>query len=717
MMKYYKLLSLMMGLSIGICAVAQKVAVGTIDRKALVERHTIKINEVDTLSSLSVGNGGFAFTADVTGLQTFPDYYANGVPLGTESEWGWHSFPNVNNFKYDEVLRTYHLNGRDVKYAVEIKQPERSKEAVAYYRLNPHRLQLGNIGFDITKKDGKPISINDIEHIHQTLNPYTGELSSSFTVENIPVNVFTYCHQDKDAIAVKVTSPLLKEGRIAIRLRFPYPTDGWRDVGNNWKNDAKHTSTIEDNSNEHAIIKHSLDTTSYYASLEWNNKATLTEKNKHYFIVSPASKSESFEITCLFSKQKPTSSPPSFSSTASNNNSKWKNFWYSGGAIDFSGSTDERASELERRVVLSQYLTKIQCAGNNPPQETGLTFNSWYGRPHMEMIWWHAVHFALWGRTDLLEKSLTWYGRSIETAKKIAERQGYEGVRWQKMTDNEGRETPSSVGSFLLWQQPHIIYFAELCYREKQNEVTLQRYKDLIFATADFMASYAFYDSAKGKYILGKGVIAAQERFKPEDTYNPAYELAYWHWALNIAQQWRTRLHLPPNKKWDDVMQQLSPLTVQDNKYLFTENATDSYTNPRYATDHPSVLGALGMLPKTDLVDTKVMLNTFNWVWNNWKWEDTWGWDFPMTAMSATRLGLPEKAIDALFMDIKTNTYLVSGHNYKDDRLPVYMPSNGGLLTAIAMMCAGYDGTEKDLPGIPKNGRWKVQWEGLNKMP
>ena len=53
---------------------------------------------MDTLSSLSVGNGRFAFTVDATGLQSFPDVYAKGVPLGTQSEWGWHSFPNTNGY-------------------------------------------------------------------------------------------------------------------------------------------------------------------------------------------------------------------------------------------------------------------------------------------------------------------------------------------------------------------------------------------------------------------------------------------------------------------------------------------------------------------------------------------------------------------------------------------------------------------------------------------
>jgi hypothetical protein len=79
---------------------------------------------------------------------------------------------------------------------------------------------------------------------------------------------------------------------------------------------------------------------------------------------------------------------------------------FEGAAVDFSGSTDPRAHELERRIILSQYLTKINCAGSLPPQETGLTMNSWYGKFHIEMHWWHGVHFALWDRLDLLENSL-----------------------------------------------------------------------------------------------------------------------------------------------------------------------------------------------------------------------------------------------------------------------------------------------------------------------
>ena len=65
-----------------------------IDRKTVVRRHNPHVTSMDTLSSLTVGNGSFAFTVDGTGLQTFPEEYSRGVPLGTMSDWGWHSSPN-----------------------------------------------------------------------------------------------------------------------------------------------------------------------------------------------------------------------------------------------------------------------------------------------------------------------------------------------------------------------------------------------------------------------------------------------------------------------------------------------------------------------------------------------------------------------------------------------------------------------------------------------
>ncbi|MFD2826805.1 hypothetical protein ACFSYG_09985 [Leeuwenhoekiella polynyae] len=681
-----------------------------IDRKAVVTRHNVHISQVDTLASLTVGNGAFAFTTDVTGLQSFPDFYQNGIPLGTLSEWGWNAKPNDSDYRFEETLKDYDQNGRKVSYSTQIKTPQHAKEAVDFFRSNPHRVHLGNLGFELTKKDGTPVKPEDLQDIDQTLDLWTGILTSKFTLEGVPVEVQTASDQNSDAIAVTVNSELINSGQLKIRLRFASPTAAWSDYGTQWKNPERYVSGIIQQNDTSVLIERKLDSLNYKVALNWKGTAKVSEKEDHYFLVEPTG--HQIALTCTFSDAQ-TLKENQAETIYNNSQEAWQNYWMNGGIVDFSGSTDPRADELERRVVLSQYLTKAQTAGAMPPQETGLTYNSWYGKPHLEMHWWHGVHYALWGRPQYLENTLHWYETAFEKAKKLAKRQGFKGARWQKMTDPYGDEGPSSVGAFLIWQQPHFITFAELLYRADASNTTLNKYKERVFATADFMASFPDYDNKNDRYVLGPPVIPAQERFEKTQTYNPAYELAYWNWALKTASEWKKRLGEAVPEQWNEVLEKLSALPVQEDYYLATESATDSYTNPEFLTDHPSVFGTFGMLPETSLLDKVTMRNTFDKVWDVWTWEDTWGWDFPMTAMTAARLGMPEKAIDALFMDVQTNTYLKNGHNYQEERLTLYMPGNGGLLTAVAMMCAGWDGAETKNPGFPKDGSWKVKWEGL----
>ena len=329
------------------------------------------------------------------------------------------------------------------------------------------------------------------------------------------------------------------------------------------------------------------------------------------------------------------------------------------------------------------------------------------------MHWWHALHFILWNRADLITPQLEFYDSIYNSAQNTAEFQGYEGVRWPKMIGPEGRESPSSIGVFLIWQQPHIIYLCELLRETSPDSaVILEKYSNLVFATADFIASYARWDSTGGRYVLGPALIPAQERFHAETTINPAFELAYWHWGLKTAIQWRKFMGLPDNHQWNEVLANLSDLVIADSLYLFTENATDSYSNPAYLTDHPMVLGALGMLPPSPEIDKSVMLKTQEKINEVWNWQTIWGWDIPMAAMNATFLDRPEKAIEFLLMDTPKNTYLQNGHNYQDAVLPLYLPGNGGLLSAIALMCT-YRNTEGN-NGFPDDGQWNVKYENIN---
>ncbi|HJS53819.1 MAG TPA: hypothetical protein VJ765_04725 [Chitinophagaceae bacterium] len=685
-----------------------------INRRAVVQRHNVVVTKIDSLSSLTVGNGNFAYTVDATGMQSFPDAYANGVALGTQSVWGWHSFPNTEDLKIEDAQKIYELEGRKISYTVQLKEPERSRKATEYFRINPHRLQLGNIGMEIKKKDGSPATVNDIRNIQQKLDLWTGFITSSFTVEDMPVKVFTGCHQQQDIVSFRIESPLLTESRLQVRIRFPYPNGQWKDVGNTWTNDDKHQSALS-KSGSAATIKRTLDTTTYFVSVKWTSTATFTKQDEHYFLLRPSGRNKSLEFNCHFTETKPVTLIADFWKTKSSSVMNWEKFWLSGGAIDFSQVKDNRAFEIERRTVLSQYLTRVQCSSAYPPQETGLTYNSWYGKPHLEMHWWHAVHFAQWGRIELMEKSLDWYFKVADKAFAIAKRQGFDGLRWQKMTDHQGNESPSSVGAFLVWQQPHFIYMAEMLYRSKPTKEIINKYKELLFATADFMAAFPSYNPQTKKYNLGKGLIPAQECFDAVTTFNPTYELAYWSWALNIAQQWRERSGLPRGKKWDEIINNLAPLPEVNGVYLATESTPGCYdATSKYLIDHPAVLGAYSTIPSANALDTAVMKKTFDLVWKIWKWDDTWGWDFPLVAMTAARLHMPEKAVEALLMPLRTNTYLINGHNYQDERLTIYLPGNGGVLNAVAMMCTGADADKGTNVGFPKN--WKVKWEGLKKI-
>ena len=60
------------------CCCAGMAGSNKIDRKALVMRHNVMQTQIDKYSPLSVGNGCFCYTADITGMQTFPELYRKG---------------------------------------------------------------------------------------------------------------------------------------------------------------------------------------------------------------------------------------------------------------------------------------------------------------------------------------------------------------------------------------------------------------------------------------------------------------------------------------------------------------------------------------------------------------------------------------------------------------------------------------------------------------
>ncbi len=709
-----------------------------IDRHAVVNRNNPIITEANNLASLTVGNGHFATTVDITGLQSFPFDYGAGVPLNAMSDWGWHKFENTKQLTPSESEKTFDFgHGHEEIYAVEYKKAEdgRHKDATDYFRVNPHRLNLGTIGLDLKDKSGNQLALQDLTSIRQEQILWDGEIESRFTADGEPVEVTTGVHPAKDALYARIKTKLLKDQRATVALRFSYPTGKHADDGNDWTKEERHLSRIISQDANTALIERTLDSTKYYVRVQWEGAATLKACDHHYFELSTNSDMLTFTAEYAQNTAALTGEVYEYDQYHKATLRHWSRWWNQGAIVDFSQCTDPRAKELERRVVLSQYLTQINCANNMPPQESGLTYNTWFGRPHLEMTWWHIVDFALWNRPEVVEQILRWYNdTAYPIARQIAQRQGFKGVRWMKMTDPWAGEAPSNTGSFLIWQQPHYIYLAEEMYRANPTAETLRQYGEQVEATAEFMADFVTDDAKTNRYIL-KGATAMQECMTKDISYNHPFELAYWRYGLNIAQQWRKRQGKARITLWDDIINRLSPLPEQNGIYTagipqgeFSEaEAFDPFGKPdkkvetfaeKCRNDHPAVLGACGMLPPTSLFNDGKMKKTLDWVMKHWNWQTTWGWDYGMIAMAAARLGDPETALNALLIDTQKNTYLPNGHNFQTpDRLRIYLPGNGALLSAIAMMCAGWDGCTEPLnPGFPKDGQWNVRWEGLQRM-
>lgn len=661
----------------------------SIDRKKLVARHDPVLTAADPCSPLTVGNGGFAFTADVTGLQTLYGRYADVTPLCTMSHWGWHSFPGHHDPE-EAALTCYDFNERRVCYAVE-KKPG-NEDVYDWLRQNPHRLNLGRVSLLL---DGREII--EISNVRQELSLWEGILYSTFTVAGMACLVMTACAPYEDTLAFAVTGEAAESGRLSAVVDFPYGSSD--KTASDWEAAEKHTSELSGN----RIIRR-LDDTEYTVSASCG----AAHINSHRFRIA--------ELTFSLRFSPVGGEPLPVQGVFSDSIKYWENFWLTGGAIDLCDSKDLRAMELERRIVLSQYLTAVQCAGPLPPQETGLTCNSWYGKFHLEMLPSHCAWMPLWNRGDLLKRSMAWYHEILPRARKNASKNGYKGARWPKMAGPEGIDAPSSIATLLIWQQPHIIWLLELLYRETPDKAFLREHWELVRETVDFMADFAVFNQDRGCYELLPPLIPVQENHDPRVSKNPAFEVEYWREGLRIALQWADRLGETPPPGWREVAGRMAPASQKDGLYLAHEDCPDTFT--RYHHDHPSMLFACGML-SGERMDRSAVRATLARVLACWELPSLWGWDFGQMAMTAVRLGLPDLAVDILLMDTEKNSYVISGNNFQRSRsdLPLYLPGNGTLLLAAAMMCAGYEGCDVDTPGFPKDGNWRVQYEDINQLP
>lgn len=211
-------------------------------------------------------------------------------------------------------------------------------------------------------------------------------------------------------------------------------------------------------------------------------------------------------------------------------------------------------------------------------------------------------------------------------------------------------------------------------------------------------------------YDLGPPMYVVSENTAPNISINPAFELAYWRFGLDIALQWKERQDLPAPESWTHVAQNLAPLPVVNDTYATYEGIPDMWVNPTTLQDHPAMTGIYGLLPATPGLNLTIMRNTAAQVAALWDFPDSYGWDFPMLSMNSARLGNTDQAVDYLLN--KNFQFDDIGMPIGGARVPTpYFPGASSMLMAVAMLAGGWEGS----PESRWPDGWEVEVEGFER--
>ncbi|OAG04836.1 uncharacterized protein CC84DRAFT_805309 [Paraphaeosphaeria sporulosa] len=709
------------------CLLVPNLVTAQIDRKHVVSSFNIlRTNLIDNdTTPLQIGNGNFAFNVDNTGMQTL-------LPFNTLSSWAWHndSLPSNGDLPSDYHGVARETYGRQVYYDL----PDPSlKQATQWLIGNPNRINLGRIG--LTYK-GVKISPSQITQPKQVLDLWNGVITSTFQVDGKDVKISTQGDFDEDAVAFKIESSILESQDLGIELDFPYPpihttTYKYEVFAGVYDFPLNHTTTVATKNHEAgtASIKHQLQETSYFANLRWpaNSALNLTRNEPegsnsttaHRYTLKPSKKSSSISFTAHFSPDQRT--PPLPSTIQKRNKLEWNRYWQEGGFVDLTASSNPNATELQRRIITSQYHVRVNSAAKDQsPQESGLMNNGWYGKFHMEMVIWHNAHWATWGKQKYFDNIFPGlYERLLPSSLARAKSMGWEGARWPKMTDPiYGINSPGDINGVLLWQQPHPMYLAQLAYQASPTRKTLERWDQVVTETANYMASYAGLNASTGKYDLGPPSYGVTENTPPNSTRNLAYEIAYWRYGLDAARDWKRKLGQRIPEKWTHVAANLAPPPQAGGLYAVYDGLNSSWWNDTKLTGDPrSLIMLQGMLPDTPAVDPKIALATADKVAQVWTDDKIRGWGRPVLAINSARIGNPERAMYHLtaydYWKFDDAGFAIRGG---DGGTPApFMPGNAGFLYAVAYVVGGWAGSKGDAPGVPKDRGWVVKHEGLRK--
>lgn len=588
-------------------------------KKSDIIKYNLKFNHIDSKNPVTIGNGDFAITLDQTGTQSLYEIYKD-IPLSTMSNKNWF-------YKDKKNIKPSYVDGKAYMLFNLDNDPN--------YQINrqyPFKYSFMQI---LLYDNDKLIDINNIKDVKQELDLYKGIVTSSFNYKEKINKTISFIYQDHDEFNFKLQSDNLN---LALKFNYPsYTKNGYRlDILPN------------------VLVKEDRITLLY------------DDKNSLSFKLKSSSNYQIVENTLIFDDNN-----VSFSLALDEikEGKLLDEFWKCDNGIIIDNE------ELVKKMVLSKYLLHVNSTGIYPPQESGLTYNCWNSKFHLEM---HLIH-SLWNiynnHVGDLVKSFDYYLSIMPSSLKRASLNGYKGLRFPKMTGPDGEDSPSNIGPLLIWQAPHILFMLQEIYYLYNKENIIKKYEPLISGTIDFMIS--FLTLKDSKYQMLDPLLEACESIPLDRCQNPSFELEYWRYTLERQPKIDTVLYGHQRYDYLDITSKIITPKEDDGIYLKTYGVIDKYDLYK---DHPTE-GFLMSFFKSKIVDKEKMVKTIDYILKNMDLSSYWGWDFPFLGLSLLNCGEIEKSIEVTQLNTINNQHLYNGYNTSPrDDLKAYLPGNGAFL-------------------------------------
>lgn len=588
-------------------------------KKSDIIKYNLKFNHIDSKNPVTIGNGDFAITLDQTGTQSLYEIYKD-IPLSTMSNKNWF-------YKDKKDIKPSYVDGK--AYMLFNLDNDPNYQTNRQYPFKYSFMQI------LLYDNDKLIDINNIKDVKQELDLYKGIVTSSFNYKEKINKTISFIYQDHDEFNFKLQSDNLN---LALKFNYPsYTKNGYRlDILPN------------------VLVKEDRMTLLY------------DDKNSLSFKLKSSSKYQIVENTLIFDDNN-----VSFSLALDEikEGKLLDEFWKCDNGIIIDNE------ELVKKMVLSKYLLHVNSTGIYPPQESGLTYNCWNSKFHLEM---HLIH-SLWNiynnHVGDLVKSFDYYLSIMPSSLKRASLNGYKGLRFPKMTGPDGEDSPSNIGPLLIWQAPHILFMLQEIYYLYNKENIIKKYEPLISGTIDFMIS--FLTLKDSKYQMLDPLLEACESIPLDRCQNPSFELEYWRYTLERQPKIDTVLYGHQRYDYLDITSKIITPKEDDGIYLKTYGVIDKYDLYK---DHPTE-GFLMSFFKSKIVDKEKMVKTIDYILKNMDLSSYWGWDFPFLGLSLLNCGEIEKSIEVTQLNTINNQYLYNGYNTSPrDDLKAYLPGNGAFL-------------------------------------